>query len=109
MGAGRPDAAWPASRGTARAPRRSGGLYARPVKCGVPAVTLYAFSNENWGRPTAEVAGLMALLAAFLRDEQEELRGRGIRLHALGDGIACRRASVSYWPASKERPPATGA
>jgi undecaprenyl diphosphate synthase len=82
---------WATQRGLARVEgHRQGAEAVRRVvraarEMGVPAVTLYAFSTENWGRPTAEVAGLMVLLAAFLRDEREELVGRGIRLHALGE------------------------
>ena len=39
---------------------------------GLPALTLFAFSEQNWGRPAAEVSRLMELLAAFLRDEVPE-------------------------------------
>src|SRR5512133_1706505 len=40
---------------------------------GVEVLTLYAFSTENWGRPAAEVKGLMRLLVHTLRREVEEL------------------------------------
>jgi undecaprenyl diphosphate synthase len=82
---------WATRRGMARVEGHRQGAEAvrRVVRAAcemrVPALTLYAFSTENWGRPTAEVAGLMTLLAAFLRDERQELLGRGIRLLALGD------------------------
>jgi len=52
---------------------------------GIPYLTLYAFSTENWGRPAAEVNTLMALLREFLVKELPELRERGIRLRVIGE------------------------
>jgi undecaprenyl diphosphate synthase len=52
---------------------------------GVEALTLYAFSSQNWARPVDEVKGLMELLRDYLRDEREEILENGIRLDALGD------------------------
>jgi undecaprenyl diphosphate synthase len=52
---------------------------------GVEALTLYAFSSQNWARPVSEVTGLMELLRDFLRDERSEILDNGIRLEALGD------------------------
>jgi undecaprenyl diphosphate synthase len=52
---------------------------------GIQALTLYAFSSQNWSRPAAEVAGLMQLLREFLIDERAEILDNGIRLEALGD------------------------
>lgn len=52
---------------------------------GIKALTLYAFSSQNWARPAAEVAGLMQLLRDFLIDERAEILDNGIRLAALGD------------------------
>jgi undecaprenyl diphosphate synthase len=52
---------------------------------GLQALTLYAFSSQNWARPAAEVAGLMQLLREFLIDERAEILDNGIRLEALGD------------------------
>ncbi len=51
---------------------------------GVPAVTLYAFSTENWGRPKTEVSGLMELLKRFLKSELDEFLDKGIRLTTIG-------------------------
>ncbi|HEX3757629.1 MAG TPA: polyprenyl diphosphate synthase [Kofleriaceae bacterium] len=51
----------------------------------IPALTLYAFSEQNWGRPSEEVTGLMGLLATFLRGEVDELAARGVRLVTVGD------------------------
>ena len=52
---------------------------------GIEALTLYAFSSQNWARPADEVAGLMQLLRDFLIDERAEILDNGIRLEALGD------------------------
>ncbi len=52
---------------------------------GIPYLTLYAFSTENWGRPAAEVNTLMALLREFLVKELPELLSRGIRLRVIGE------------------------
>jgi undecaprenyl diphosphate synthase len=53
-------------------------------KIGIPYLTLYAFSTENWQRPQSEVAALMALLKKFLDSEQKEMLDNNIRLHAIG-------------------------
>jgi len=52
---------------------------------GIPALTLYAFSAQNWSRPAGEVAHLMELLRTFLLEESVELVARGIRLTSIGD------------------------
>jgi undecaprenyl diphosphate synthase len=51
---------------------------------GLKAVTLYAFSTENWGRPRTEVGGLMELLKRFLKSEEAEFVEKGIRLTTIG-------------------------
>jgi undecaprenyl diphosphate synthase len=52
---------------------------------GIPYLTLFAFSSENWGRPPVEVQALMALLEDYLRREREEILGNQIRLLAIGE------------------------
>ncbi len=52
---------------------------------GIPVLTLYAFSEENWGRPQDEVGGLMRLLTRFLTTQRPEMVDKGVRLLALGD------------------------
>ncbi len=52
---------------------------------GIPHLTLYAFSSENWGRPAAEVAALMELLGLFLAQELETLMNENIRLRVIGN------------------------
>lgn len=51
---------------------------------GIKALTLYAFSTENWQRPKAEVQALMTLLERFLKSEKAELIENNIRLNAIG-------------------------
>ena len=52
---------------------------------GVRYLTLYTFSTENWSRPPEEVAGLMALLGAFIRKYEEELFANQVRLRIIGN------------------------
>ncbi len=51
---------------------------------GIEALTLFAFSSENWARPQPEVEGLMHLIAGKMRDELPELHQRGVRVRAIG-------------------------
>ena len=51
---------------------------------GIRWLTLYAFSEENWKRPTREVQGLMKLLNRFLKSELKEMLDNGIRLQTIG-------------------------
>ncbi len=52
---------------------------------GVKVLTLYAFSTENWSRPTTEISGLMKLLKATLKSEQANLDKNNVRLDTIGD------------------------
>jgi undecaprenyl diphosphate synthase len=52
---------------------------------GIEALTLYAFSSQNWQRPASEVAGLMQLLRDYLLGERAEILDNAIRLEAIGD------------------------
>ncbi len=54
-------------------------------KLGIPFLTLFAFSTENWLRPHDEVCALMGLLEHYLVAEQEKMMRYGIRLKAVGD------------------------
>lgn len=51
----------------------------------IKAVTLYAFSTENWKRPKTEVKGLMQMLKRFIRSELREVHANNIRFQAIGD------------------------
>lgn len=51
---------------------------------GIPRLTLYSFSAENWNRPKAEVQELMRLLDQYLETEIDEVMRNGIRIQAVG-------------------------
>lgn len=51
----------------------------------IEAVTLYAFSTENWKRPRAEVSGLMSMLKRYIRSELDEVKANDIRFQAIGN------------------------
>ena len=55
------------------------------AEIGVPYLTLYAFSTENWNRPFAEVTGLMSLLAQTIKIEVITMNKNSIKLNAIGD------------------------
>lgn len=59
------------------------------AEVGVPYLTLYAFSTENWNRPSSEVRGLMTILGDFIDRETQELHRQGVHLRHLGqlDGV----------------------
>lgn len=54
------------------------------IALGIPYLTLYAFSTENWRRPTWEVRGLMRIMAEYLDRELRDLHAEGVRLRLLG-------------------------
>jgi undecaprenyl diphosphate synthase len=53
---------------------------------GIAALTLFAFSSENWGRPQEEVGALMKLFMNALDREVAELHRRGVRVRFIGEG-----------------------
>jgi undecaprenyl diphosphate synthase len=60
------------------------GLLQHAVRRGVPMLTLYAFSRENWARSDDEVTGLFDLLARAIASETDELAAQGVRVKLLG-------------------------
>ena len=71
---------------------------AAAAKVGIKTLTVYAFSSENWARPTAEVDALMALMA-------QSLPQRECASLLLATSIACPRVRAKPWsaPWSKQR------
>jgi undecaprenyl diphosphate synthase len=55
------------------------------AQLGIPYLTLFGFSSENWKRPLAEVDDLMGLLRHYLRGEIAELHRNNVRLRVIGD------------------------
>ncbi len=81
---------WAARRGLPRVAGHRAGVAAvrraveRAPDVGIGRLTLYAFSCDNWRRPSTEVRSIFWLLRAFLRLERERLRKAGVRLEAIG-------------------------
>jgi undecaprenyl diphosphate synthase len=81
---------WARARGLPRvAGHRQGAKAVQRItracrRIGVPALTLYAFSQQNWRRPAAEVRALMELLRDYIQKERAEILENGIRLTAIG-------------------------
>ncbi len=73
---------------------------------GIPWITLYAFSTENWGRPQEEVEYLMKMLCEFLVEREPEMMQKNVRLHAIGEldmlPPECRRQLDSSMEATKD-------
>jgi undecaprenyl diphosphate synthase len=82
---------WAQKRGLPRIEgHRQGAQSVRKVvraarEAGLRALTLYAFSAQNWRRPPEEVGALMHLLRDFLIEERAEIMDNGIRLTAIGN------------------------
>lgn len=53
-------------------------------RLGIKALTLYAFSMENWKRPTAEISTLWALLRKYIRQELPDLKANNVRFQTIG-------------------------
>ncbi|NDH89429.1 MAG: di-trans,poly-cis-decaprenylcistransferase, partial [Flavobacteriia bacterium] len=51
---------------------------------GIPYLTVYAFSEENWARPKSEVNALMKILVSSLKKELPTLMKQGVQLQAIG-------------------------
>jgi undecaprenyl diphosphate synthase len=87
---------WAKARGLPRVAghRRGADAVRRVVRgageLGIPVLTLFAFSTENWTRPADEVNDLMGLLRHYLRNELDELHKNGARLRVIGnrEGLA---------------------
>jgi undecaprenyl diphosphate synthase len=82
---------WAARRHLPRVAGHRAGMEAvrRTVRAagqlGIDALTLFAFSSENWRRPAEEVSDLMGLLRFYLKRELDELERNNVRLRLLGD------------------------
>jgi undecaprenyl diphosphate synthase len=82
---------WAELRGEPReAGHKAGSAAVRRIvrasrRLGLDALTLYAFSEQNWSRPSGEVDALMGLLREFLVSERDEILDNDIRLVAIGD------------------------
>jgi undecaprenyl diphosphate synthase len=81
---------WAVSRGLPRAEGHRAGMAAvrRVVRAapdlGIGTLSLYAFSSNNWERPSGEVNSLLGLLEGYLRNDAAECASQGIRLRIIG-------------------------
>ena len=75
----------PAALGHAAGARRVREIVKACAEVGVPWVSLFAFSTENWKRPPEEVSSLMRLFVTYLQKEVSNMNDNGVRLRVLGD------------------------
>ena len=81
---------WATTRGLPRIAGHRAGAEAlrRTVEAapdaGIGILTVYAFSSDNWQRPTAEVSALMKMFHSYLRREQAECVKNGVRVSIIG-------------------------
>ncbi len=105
---------WAAARGLPRSAGHRAGL--APVRMcieecarrGVQALTLFAFSSENWGRPAQEVGSLMGLFLEALEREIAELHARGVQLRFIGERRALPARLQARFAAAEERTAGNG-
>ena len=82
---------WATTRGLPRvAGHRAGVENLRRIlracsEFGIKILTIYAFSTENWGRPPAEVSGLMNILETVIDRELKQLHANGVQLRHIGE------------------------
>lgn len=87
---------WAKARGLPRAAGHKAGVESlrgtirAAGKMGIPFLTLFAFSSENWSRPRSEVSDLMGLLKLFIRRDLADLHRENVRVRIIGerDGLA---------------------
>ena len=75
----------PAALGHAAGARRVREIVKACADMGVPYLSLFAFSTENWKRPEDEVSSLMGLFMTYLENEVASMNDNGVRLRILGD------------------------
>lgn len=78
----------PTAVGHANGARRVRSVVQACADRGIPFLTLFAFSTENWARPHTEVSSLMRLLALYLQKEVKDMNAMGVRLRVVGNTAA---------------------
>ncbi|UCC47455.1 MAG: isoprenyl transferase [Gemmatimonadota bacterium] len=82
---------WATERGLPRYEGHRAGMKAvreaveGAIQAGIEFLTLFAFSQENWRRPSREIAFLMSLLERYAQSECQDLVDNGVQVHVIGD------------------------
>ena len=82
---------WASQRGLPRTVGHRRGVEAvrrtvrAAIELGIPYLTIYSFSSENWSRPADEVDDLMGLMKRFIRRDLAELHQAGVRIRVIGE------------------------
>lgn len=75
----------PAAVGHAAGARQVREIVKSCIELGIPNLSLFAFSTENWKRPQEEVSGLMRLFMSYLQKEIDNMNANGVRLKVVGE------------------------
>ncbi|PUE09749.1 polyprenyl diphosphate synthase [Limnohabitans sp. T6-20] len=75
----------PAALGHAAGAKQVREIVKTCAELGVPHLSLFAFSTENWKRPEEEVSSLMGLFMSYLQKEVDSMNTNGVRLKVVGD------------------------
>ncbi len=75
----------PRTFGHTNGARRVKDVVAHAAERGIPYITVFAFSSENWKRPLEEVSALMSLFVRYLEKEVKDMDANGVRLKIIGD------------------------
>ena len=84
---------WAGERGMSRAAGHRSGVEAvrrtvrGAVELGIPYLTIYSFSSENWSRPAEEIDDLMGLMKRYIRRDLAELHKQNIRILRIGERL----------------------
>ncbi len=82
---------WAAERGLSRREGHRHGVESvrrtvrAAIEFGVPYLTIFSFSSENWRRPKSEIADLMSLMKRFVRRDLADLHKHGVRIRVIGE------------------------
>ena len=82
---------WASKHGLPRAVGHRNGVEAvrrtvrAAIELGIPYLTLYSFSSENWSRPADEIDDLMGLMKRFIRRDLAELHQNGVKIRVIGE------------------------
>lgn len=82
---------WAAQRGLPRAEGHRRGVEAvratveATIELGIPYLTIFSFSSENWSRPATEINDLLGLMKRFIRKDLASLHKHGVRIRVIGE------------------------